>query len=109
MARSVELLDHLTSDEYRLQVSTLPMDTELARPFLIVVASGSFVAAAERLHVAQSTVSMRIQRLEQALGAEPAVAVRDESFATVAGPHRLRDLSITGIGARANFISLFSI
>lgn len=38
--------------------------------FLVVVASGSFVAAAEQLHVAQSTVSMRIQRLEQALGAE---------------------------------------
>lgn len=46
------------------------MDTELARTFLAVIAGGSFVAAAERLHVTQSTVSVRIQRLEETLGAE---------------------------------------
>ncbi len=46
------------------------MDTELARTFLVVIATGSFVAAAQRLHVTQSTVSTRIQRLEEALGAE---------------------------------------
>jgi DNA-binding transcriptional LysR family regulator len=44
------------------------MDTELARTFLAVVASGNFVSAAERLHVTQSTVSARIQALEQQLG-----------------------------------------
>lgn len=44
------------------------MDTELARTFLAVVASGNFISAAERLHVTQSTVSARIHALEQQLG-----------------------------------------
>jgi len=44
------------------------MDTELARTFLSVVAAGNFVKAAERLFVTQSTVSARIQSLEQQLG-----------------------------------------
>jgi DNA-binding transcriptional LysR family regulator len=44
------------------------MDTELARTFLAVASAGSFVAAAERLHVTQSTVSTRIRSLEQILG-----------------------------------------
>lgn len=43
------------------------MDTELARTFLAVVAAGSFVGAAERLHVTQSTVSARIRTLEERL------------------------------------------
>jgi DNA-binding transcriptional LysR family regulator len=46
------------------------MDTELARTFLVVVAAGSFVDAAQKLHITQSTVSARIQRLEELLGAE---------------------------------------
>lgn len=44
------------------------MQVELARTFLEVVTTGSFVAAAERLHVTQSTVSTRIRALEQELG-----------------------------------------
>jgi DNA-binding transcriptional LysR family regulator len=44
------------------------MDTELARTFLTVVTSGNFITAAERLHVSQSTVSTRIQALEEQLG-----------------------------------------
>jgi DNA-binding transcriptional LysR family regulator len=44
------------------------MQVELARTFLEVVATGSFVEAAERLHVTQSTVSTRIRALEQELG-----------------------------------------
>jgi len=44
------------------------MDTELARTFLSVVAAGNFVKAAEKLFVTQSTVSARIQSLEQQLG-----------------------------------------
>ena len=44
------------------------MDSEFARTFLAVVSAGSFVAAAERLHVTQSTVSGRIQTLEEQLG-----------------------------------------
>ncbi len=45
------------------------MDTELARTFLAIVAEGSFLRAADRLHVSQSTVSTRIQTLEAELGA----------------------------------------
>jgi len=45
------------------------MDTELARTFLAVAATGNFVAAASRLHVTQSTVSARIHTLETTLSA----------------------------------------
>lgn len=45
-----------------------PLDTELARTFLTVVAEGNFVSAAERLNVTQSTVSNRIHSLEEHLG-----------------------------------------
>jgi DNA-binding transcriptional LysR family regulator len=44
------------------------VDTELARTFLTVIAAGSFIGAAERLHVTQSTVSARIHTLEDQLG-----------------------------------------
>lgn len=44
------------------------MDVHLARTFLGVVTAGNFVGAAERLHVTQSTVSMRIRALEEQLG-----------------------------------------
>lgn len=43
------------------------MDTELARTFLAITAAGSFMAAAERLHVTQSTISARIRTLEDEL------------------------------------------
>ena len=44
------------------------MDITLLRSFLEVAATGSFVAASERLYVTQSAVSLRIQRLEDTLG-----------------------------------------
>ena len=44
------------------------MDITLIKTFLEVAASGSFVAASERLFVTQSAVSLRIQRLEDTLG-----------------------------------------
>lgn len=44
------------------------LDIELARTFLEVVSTGSFVAAAERLNVTQSTVSTRIRTMEHQLG-----------------------------------------
>lgn len=44
------------------------MDTELARTFLTVAATGHFVAAASRLHITQSTVSARVRTLEDELG-----------------------------------------
>lgn len=44
------------------------MDVQLAKTFLEVVSSGSFVAAAKRLFVTQSAVSMRIKTLEEQIG-----------------------------------------
>jgi DNA-binding transcriptional LysR family regulator len=44
------------------------MDIQLAKTFLEVVASGSFVAAAKRLYVTQSAVSMRVKTLEDQIG-----------------------------------------
>jgi len=44
------------------------MDIEQARTFLVIAANGSFVAAAQELHLTQSTVSARIKRLEEELG-----------------------------------------
>jgi DNA-binding transcriptional LysR family regulator len=41
---------------------------ELARTFLEIVSAGSFIGAAERLHITQSTVSSRIRTLEAQLG-----------------------------------------
>ena len=61
------------------------MDTELARTFLTVVAAGNFVKAAERLFVTQSTVSARIQSLEQQLGATLFVRNKAGTTLTPAG------------------------
>ena len=61
------------------------MNTELARTFLVVIATGSFVEASQRLHVTQSTVSTRIQRLEEALGAELFVRNKAGTTLTPAG------------------------
>ena len=44
------------------------MDTTLIKTFIEVAATGSFVAASDRLYVTQSAVSLRIQRLEDSLG-----------------------------------------
>lgn len=44
------------------------MDLQLLRTFLDVIDTGSFAAAADRLHVTQSAVSLRIGRLEGQLG-----------------------------------------
>jgi DNA-binding transcriptional LysR family regulator len=43
------------------------MDIELARTFLDIVRTGSFMATAERLHITQTTVTARIQNLEDQL------------------------------------------
>jgi DNA-binding transcriptional LysR family regulator len=61
------------------------MDTELARTFLSVVAAGNFVKAAERLFVTQSTVSARIQSLEQQLGCQLFVRNKAGAVLTAAG------------------------
>ncbi len=44
------------------------MDIVQARTFLAIAANGSFLAAAEQLHVTQSTASARIRNLEVELG-----------------------------------------
>jgi DNA-binding transcriptional LysR family regulator len=44
------------------------MDIQLANTFLTVLATKSFVSAAETLHVSQSAISLRIQKLEDLLG-----------------------------------------
>ncbi len=55
------------------------MDIDLARTFLEVVRCGSFIAAAERLHVTQTTVTARIHNLESQLGCR--LLVRNRSGA----------------------------
>lgn len=69
------------------------MDTELARTFLAVIETGSFVAAADRLHLTQSAVSARIRRLEEWTGSELFVRERNGCVVTDAGrrfqPHAL--------------------
>lgn len=69
------------------------MDTELARTFLTVVATGNFVRAAERLHVTQSTVSARIQTLEDQLNCRLFIRNKGGTFLTQSGrqfePHAL--------------------
>ena len=44
------------------------MDIDLARTFLEIIRGGSFIAAAERMHLTQTAVTARIQNLESQLG-----------------------------------------
>jgi len=78
-------MQYFTNDKLWRYILAIPMDTELARTFLAVIASGSFVGAAQRLHVTQSTVSTRIQRLEETLGAELFVRNKAGTTLTPAG------------------------
>ena len=66
------------------------MDIELARTFLEIVSTGSFIRASERLNVGQTTVSARIRLLEEQLGRP--LFVRNKSGATLtpAGERFLR-------------------
>jgi len=57
------------------------VDTEQARTFLTIAANGSFLEAARQLHLTQSTVSARVQRLEEELGAR--LFIRNRSGATL--------------------------
>ena len=57
------------------------MDIELARTFLEIVRTGSFMAAAERLHITQTTVTARMQNLEGQLGCR--LFVRNRSGASL--------------------------
>jgi DNA-binding transcriptional LysR family regulator len=66
------------------------IDIEQARTFLAIAAHGSFVAAAQRLHVTQSTVSARIRQLEADLGVRLFVRNRAGAGLTPAGRRFLR-------------------
>jgi DNA-binding transcriptional LysR family regulator len=66
------------------------MDIELARTFLEIVTTGSFVRAAERLNVGQTTVSARIKLLEQLLGRPLFVRNKSGASLTPAGEQFLR-------------------
>ena len=46
------------------------MDVNLARTFLMVAETGSFIDAGRKLNITQSTVSARIKGLEDLLGRE---------------------------------------
>jgi len=61
------------------------VDIDQARTFLSIAAHGSFLEAARRLHVTQSTVSARIRNLEQDLGARLFVRNRAGATLTQAG------------------------
>ncbi len=61
------------------------MDIDRARTFLEIVHTGSFLRAAERLHVTQTTVSARIRTLEEALGRQLFHRTRNGATLTPAG------------------------
>lgn len=61
------------------------MDIEQARTFLTIAATGSFIEAARKLHLTQSTVSARMQRLEEELDARLFVRNRSGASLTQAG------------------------
>lgn len=61
------------------------MDIEQARTFLEIAETGTFVKAAERLHITQSTASMRIKALEDSLGRPLFVRSKAGATLTAAG------------------------
>jgi DNA-binding transcriptional LysR family regulator len=61
------------------------MDVELAKTFLEIVNTGSFVRAAERLNVTQTTVSARVRSLESRLGRKLFVRNKAGASLTTAG------------------------
>lgn len=79
------------------------MDIALIRTFLEVVNAGSFIKAAERLHVTQTAVTARVRSLEQALGSTLFIRNRAGARLTPEGenflPHAL-DINTTWNHAR---------
>ncbi|MDH5546950.1 MAG: LysR family transcriptional regulator [Gammaproteobacteria bacterium] len=61
------------------------MDIDQARTFLAITAHGSFLEAAEKLFITQSTVSARIKKLEDELGVSLFVRNRTGATLTSAG------------------------
>jgi DNA-binding transcriptional LysR family regulator len=61
------------------------MDIDQARTFLAITAHGSFLEAARQPRLTQSTVSARIRRLEEELGARLIVRNRSGASLTLSG------------------------
>lgn len=61
------------------------MDIDRARTFLEIIHTGSFLRAADRLHVTQTTVSARIRTLEEELGRQLFIRNRNGAQLTQAG------------------------
>lgn len=77
--------------DFNIDISdTKFMDIDQIRTFLGVVANNSFLETANRLHVTQSTVSTRIQRLEAYLGVTLFVRNRSGATLTLAGQRFFR-------------------
>lgn len=70
------------------------MDISLARTFLEVASGGSFIAAAERLHLTQTAISARIRVLESQLGRRLFVRNKAGARLTPAGERFVRDATI---------------
>jgi DNA-binding transcriptional LysR family regulator len=66
------------------------MDVEQAKTFLTIAAHGSFLEAAKRLYVTQSTVSARIKNLEDELGVRLFVRNRAGASLTPSGKRFLQ-------------------
>ncbi|HEY4074485.1 MAG TPA: LysR family transcriptional regulator [Herbaspirillum sp.] len=66
------------------------MDINLARTFLEVAASGSFILAAEHMHLTQTAVSARIRTLEEQLGRRLFVRNKAGARLTPAGERFIR-------------------
>jgi DNA-binding transcriptional LysR family regulator len=81
------------------------MDIDQARTFLAITAHGSFIEASKQLHLTQSTVSARIQRLEDELGTRLFVRNRSGATLTLAGRRFIdyaKRLVLTADQARAD-------
>lgn len=69
------------------------MDTTLERTFLEIVGSGSFLRAAEQLHITQTAVSARVKTLETMLGRQLFVRNKSGASLTPAGKLFVRHAS----------------
>jgi DNA-binding transcriptional LysR family regulator len=78
------------------------MDINLARTFLMVAETGSFIEAAEKLNVTQSTVSARIKVLEELLGRPLFARSKSGAGLTAAGEQfRKHALALVRVWQRA--------
>ena len=73
-----------------ITVKEYPVDTKPARTFVAIASSGRFMRAAERLHVARTTVSARIGRWRSSFVELCLSAARPGEVLTPAGEQFLR-------------------